>query len=119
MALEYGIVSPGRLRHRVTLQTQGTRTANADGQLAVGGWTDVGTYWAEVRPLSGRELANAAQIKATVTHSVTMRYSGLIDATSRILFGARIFSVLSVLNAAEKNRRYDLIVQEIQVPVQT
>jgi SPP1 family predicted phage head-tail adaptor len=68
-------------------------------------WTTVGTYWARVRPLSGRELFNARQTKATTTHEITMRAQVPVGPNSRLLFEStgRIFNVDESLRVDETN----------------
>lgn len=76
MADTYGFQNIGALRNRLQIQIQEPRTAGADGQLSVGGWTVKRTVAAAIRGLSGREAINAQQTKATITHLITIRYQG-------------------------------------------
>jgi SPP1 family predicted phage head-tail adaptor len=119
VSLEYGKVNAGRLRHRVTLQQlPANRTPSPRGQLP-SNWATVATFWADVAPLQGRELSNAQQIKATVTHRLTMRWPGsslTITPSMRFTWGSRIFNIVAVLNADERNRRLDIIAEEQKVP---
>lgn len=107
----------GTFRQRITLTTPATpETFDTFGQ-PIKSYTAVGTYWAEVRPLAGHEAIVAKQVKAEATHAVSMRYLGLtvINPLDRIQLGSRVFGVVSVRNVEERNRRYELLVQEIQV----
>lgn len=100
-------VEIGDLRHRVTLLSASAGTQSMSGQLATT-YTTVGTYWANVRPLTGRELVNAKQVKATISHEITMRQVGSIKATDRLQFQgtARLFNVESVIRVGEQNAFY-------------
>lgn len=107
----------GLYRQRVTLQQLATpETFDTFGQ-PVRTWNTVGTYWAEVRPLQGHEAIVAKQIKAEASHLITMRYLGTsvtLNPTDQFLLGSRVFGVVQVLNAEERNRRYEIIVREVQ-----
>lgn len=110
----------GPLRFRVKLQSYAT-SADTFGQQ-VPTWTTVGTYWADIRFLVGREAVNALQKKAETTHKINMRYIGEIDASMRILYTDprthvdRIFNILDVNPIDERKREYELKVQEVTQP---
>jgi SPP1 family predicted phage head-tail adaptor len=77
-------MNPGELDQRVTLQTA---TLSRD---AVGGpvetWVDTVTVWAKVKPLSGKQIAQAQQVSADVSKAVTIRYRTGITAAMRVKF---------------------------------
>lgn len=99
----------GRLRHRVKIQAP-VSTQDEYGGTA-GSWTDVATVDAGIHPMSGRELLAAQAIQSSVTHEIAMRYR-VVDATNRILYGARIFNIKSVVNIDERNRDLVLLCTE-------
>jgi SPP1 family predicted phage head-tail adaptor len=107
----------GPMRQRVTVQTL-SESADSYGQM-IKSWTDAGSFYAEVRNLSGREAVNARQIKPEVTHQVRMRYVGQLFASPgllpsmRLLFGAAQFNILWVNDVDNRHREYRLLVQEI------
>lgn len=92
----------GRMRHRVTIETQST-TVDAVGQRA-NTWTKVETVWCSVRPLSGREYLSASGPRAEITHEITFRYPVTVQPKDRILFGNRLFDVESVFTQDERGR---------------
>lgn len=82
----------GTLRHRVTLQSP-TGTRDSYGQRTTT-WDDVATVWASIEQLDERERFAAAQLQASATHRVRVRYEtalAAINATWRVLFGERVF----------------------------
>jgi SPP1 family predicted phage head-tail adaptor len=95
--------SAGDLRHRLTYQTRSTvlDPMNEAGDV----WTSVGTFWARVEPLTGMELMNARQLKATTGHKVLMRNVGGIVPSGRFLFEAtgRVFGIDQVFRIDEQN----------------
>lgn len=103
----------GRLRHRITLQSPGG-TRDEVGERTTT-WNDVATVWASVEPLSTGERHVAAQAHAFVTHRVTIRYDSLvaaIDASWRVLFGARVLTIEGVRNLEERNSVIELVCTE-------
>ncbi|ATA26808.1 head-tail adaptor protein [Brenneria goodwinii] len=73
----------GRLRHRVTIQNF-TTTRDAGGQ-PIETWSDGATVWAEVAPISGRELVASGAVSAEATIRVWMRFRRDVSAVSRLL----------------------------------
>lgn len=73
----------GRLRHRVTIQNF-TTTRDASGQ-PIRTWFDAATVWAEVAPISGRELVASGAVSAEATIRVWMRFRRDVSAASRLL----------------------------------
>ncbi|MCW2485941.1 phage head closure protein [Candidatus Symbiopectobacterium sp. NZEC127] len=73
----------GRLRHRVTIQNF-TTTRDDSGQ-PIKTWFDAATAWAEVAPISGRELVASGAVSAEATIRVWMRYRSDVSAASRLL----------------------------------
>ena len=100
----------GKLRHQVVIQAQDT-TQDSYGD-AVRSWEDVATVWAEVRPLSGRELWAAQQTQATTTHQVVLRYLDGVTSSCRVKYGTRLLGIDAVLNPDERNERLVLLCTE-------
>jgi SPP1 family predicted phage head-tail adaptor len=111
-------VSPGELRWRVSIE-QNNRTQAANGQLTES-WSSVIECWARIRTPTGRELLNAQQRKATLSHVITIRYqpsatSGVpaVDPKMRVNYKGRIFQISAVQNIDERNRQLDLHCTEV------
>lgn len=104
------ITKVGRLRHLLTIQTQ---TATADG---MGGssvtWTDGDEVWADVRPVSGAERAQADRLMLDVTHKVVMRYRALSATTQRLVTDGRVFNIASVYDADESQSHLVVLARE-------
>ena len=100
----------GRMRKRITLQTETPTTDNAGGYALA--WTNSLTVWADIEPLSGHEVFTASHLEGRVTHSVTMRYQTGITTDMRIIYGSRVFNIRAVLNSDESNRWLELLVEE-------
>lgn len=78
-------------------------------------WTDVASVFAQIDPLSGREEFLAAQRQASTTHRVKIRYSSevaAIDASWRVMFGARVFTIDTLRNIGELGDHLELMCTE-------
>ena len=101
----------GKLRHIIEIQ-EPTRVQDSTGD-PIATWATIATRRASIAPLSGRELTNALQVSAEVTHKITIRGQGLsVSPTYRILFGERIFEIVSSLNTEEKGLEIILLAIE-------
>jgi SPP1 family predicted phage head-tail adaptor len=114
-------MNAGPKRFRITIETL-TETRDPYGQN-IPSWTAAGTFWAQIRNLAGREAVNAKQVNAVATHAVTMRYVGGlfpphgIQPSARIIFGLKTFNIVWVDDYENRHRQYNLLVQEIPLPV--
>lgn len=104
------ITTPGRMRHRLTLEAP---VATADG---AGGrdteWQAVATLRADIRPVAAGPRDAADHREIAVTHRLTMRHRSDIDGTRRLRMGARVFTVLAVLDPDETRRFLVVDVEE-------
>ena len=101
------------MRKRVNIQKY-TKTRGAEGGY-IDTWATEKEVWANISPISGQERVDADQVKALRTHTVTMRfYAAGISANDRILFGARIFHIVSVVNVGERGYDTILDVREVE-----
>jgi len=105
----------GNLRRRVQIQ------ARAAGQDSLGqpltDWATITTVWADVEPLSGRELIKAQATLSEVTHLVTIRYQAqfadpLAMAKNRILYGTRVFNIHASIDPGERHDALQLSCSE-------
>lgn len=100
----------GELRHLVIIQ-QMTETQNAYGE-SVRTWAEFAQACAAVEPLSGREYFDSQQRQADVTTRITLRYRAGIVPRMRVLFGARVYEIDSVIDIEERHREMQLMCAE-------
>jgi SPP1 family predicted phage head-tail adaptor len=86
--------------HRITIEARSTAQDSFGGQSP--DWVPLGVFYANVKPMTGRELETAQAIHAEVTHEVRMLYDARVTAKHRIRFNGRLFDILSVLNMNER-----------------
>lgn len=101
----------GDLRRRITIQQRSSSTDEL-GQPTTE-WTDVATVWADVSPLSGRELLAAQAARAQINGMVTIRYQRQFSdpvamAARRILYGSRILNITSSRDVDEMHQYIEL-----------
>lgn len=110
------MIDAGRLRHRVLLQRctgavddYGDPLYSDDDQ-----WTTEAAVWAAIDPVSGRELYAAEQAQSAVSHKIRLRYRQGVSAAWRVLYGNRVFRILSVIDWEERHESLLLMAQEIE-----
>jgi SPP1 family predicted phage head-tail adaptor len=94
----------GKLQNRVEIQRDDGASQNDLGEH-VPAWATYQTVWAQVTPLTGQRLFNAAQVMHDVTHEIRMRWQSVAELTPnhRIKWGTRIFEILSIVNWQEQD----------------
>lgn len=96
----------GSLRQRVTIQTL---TKTADG---IGGWTQswatLATVWADLFPLSGREIYSQGQVQSPVTHKCVIRYRDDVTTKHRVSYNGNPYNIRAVLNLNERSEWLEL-----------
>ena len=115
MGIDSYVVRSGDMRDRVTFQTKQVRQSPM-GQ-AIETWSDAFSCWADVDPLSGRELIAAQQVQSTVTHTVGVRYRKELAnptqvANMRIVFRGRFFNIHACMDQSSRQRKVVLLVEE-------
>lgn len=102
-----------KLRHRVEIQRPTTSGNDLAGIPEV--WGTWLREFAQIKPLSGRELERAGRVAEDVSHRVTLRWSEDTDAINnshRVTYGARTFEVVASFNVEERNQWVELLCVE-------
>lgn len=115
MSLNSYVVRSGDLRNRITFQRR-QNGQDSTGQ-PIETWVNAFTCWADIDPLTGRELLAAQQIQSTVTHNIQVRYrkelaNPIAVTNMRILYGSRIFNIHACMDQDERRRSVALQVEE-------
>jgi SPP1 family predicted phage head-tail adaptor len=102
----------GTLRQRVSLQAE-QRTSDTAGGYALA-WTTLATVWANIKPITGKEVLAAGRLETRITHKITVRWRKDLTITPdmRALVHDRVFSIRAVINENESNRWATLLVEE-------
>lgn len=100
----------GDLNKRITLQYQ-TKVPDSMGGFTAT-WTDAGTIWASIWPVSANEQIQANATNMIVSHRIRIRYRSVLKGSWRIKFGNRYFAVVSIVNPSEKNQMLEVLCKE-------
>lgn len=95
-------LSPGALRHRITIQT-GARTADGRGGFTVS-WSTHAAVFANVQPASSREAFEQGQLQGSRSHVVTLRFIEGVQPRMRIVWGDRTLQITGVRTEGEDRR---------------
>lgn len=101
----------GRMRERVTIQAPRTGR-NSLGEATVE-WDAGTTVWAKVEGLRSREILQAMQANAIVSHRVTIRFYPSITHEHRMIWRGRKMEVVSVVEKMDR-QFHELMVREVQ-----
>lgn len=101
-------VPAGKLDKRVVILQDTSASKDEFGQPEQqNAWVEVASRWACIEPLTGRELWQAAQVRAELTHRVTVRAVGLeLTAKHRFKFtrGTKVL-ILNIASVADPDMR--------------
>jgi len=84
--------------------------------ISDGEWAIVAPMQCSITPLSGSERQSVGQLVEDVSHVISTRYRGDIDASGqcRIIYGVRVFEVGAVINVGERNKELQFLCKEIK-----
>jgi SPP1 family predicted phage head-tail adaptor len=96
----------GRLNCRVRIERQ-MEVKSPSGGVSIS-WVELGTFWAEIDPISGKEYFAASQLRAEVDTKITMRFQPGITFkdTDRAVYGDDVYSIYAPL---DKNTRHEML----------
>lgn len=103
-------MNAAKMNHRITFQRQATDKDKLGGYSD--DWIDVMTVWAQISPVSGREYLTQMR-ENTISHKIYCRYRAGLSPKMRILFGKRIFRIISILNWEERNIGLTIMCEEL------
>ncbi len=78
-------------------------------------WQPLATVWAEVEPLSGRELYAAQQVMEQVSHRIRTRYRPDLTLTGAIRgkLGTRLLNIHTVIDKGEQHIELEMLATEV------
>ncbi len=100
----------GSLRNLVIIEEYVETVSSYGGTVKT--WSEYGRAWAAINALRGDEKYISAEKQATSTHQMTIRFLDGVNPKMRVVFGTRIFEIVSVINPGEWDKRMNLIVTE-------
>jgi len=103
----------GRLKYRVTIQRYTESIDAVGGQVKT--WANLITRKASVVPLNGNEYFTAQQLTVDVNVRIRLRWDSVLATVTpkdRIVWGSKIFDIITHINPMESNREIILMCQE-------
>jgi SPP1 family predicted phage head-tail adaptor len=101
----------GDLHDRIALQSITSETRGTRGE-STPTWTTYATAYADIKPLSARQLEVARAYADTVSHSMRIRYRSGVSPTHRAIIGSRVFTFNGVV---ETVRRSELTIYATEI----
>lgn len=100
----------GSLRHRVTIERP-VRTASEGGTATIT-WTGIGSAFARIEAVSGREIELADGVAGRVTHKVLIRYRDDVLPEMRLAAGAQVYLIRAALDTDGRRRWLKCLCEE-------
>ena len=101
----------GRYRERIVLQ-QKTLAANAIGEQAEM-WATLATVWANVRPMSGRELVRAGAVMTETVWIIRIRHRSDVTTQIRATWRGKTLEFVSVGDTAGSKMELEISAKEV------
>lgn len=97
-------MNPGRLRHRVVLQSRGASSGGM-GQRS-GSFKNILPLWSEIKPKDSETKHEASAEISEVSHTVKIRYREGVLSGMRFKRGVRVFDIVAPPVDRYENQRY-------------
>lgn len=97
----------GDIDQRVTLERQAGGVDELGQPLDE--WAALGSCWASVQPLQGREFIAAQAAQSEVTTRITIRYRPGITPADRVVFDGKVFNIVSVIDKRSQHDELQLM----------
>lgn len=69
--------------------------------------------WASIAPVAGKEYWQAEQVQSKVNTRIELDFLTGIDRSMRVLYGARTFQIVAVIDVGEMHRTLQLLCEEV------
>ncbi|MCV4343239.1 phage head closure protein [Pseudomonas capsici] len=84
----------GKLRHRIEIQNKVTARDPATGEFGEPSWQLFAKVWAQVTPLSARDLVAAHAAQSLATARVVIRHRAGVLPVMRIVYRGELYSIV-------------------------
>lgn len=105
------MIVSGQMRERVTILAPATEQSPLGEATTV--WQEVATVWASVQGLSAREVLQAQQANAIITHKIRIRFFPTITHQNRLVWRGRTMEISSLM---ERDTRtvHEIMAREVE-----
>jgi SPP1 family predicted phage head-tail adaptor len=104
-------IEPGALRHELALEAVALTADGAGGHTQT--WSEVGTVFAMIEPVTASATFGADQTLETVTHRVTLRHRPGVASGMRFTGNGRSFDIVTVHDPDETGRYFVCRTREV------
>lgn len=104
------MIVSGQMRERVSIQAPVTEQSPFG--EATTSWRDAGEVWASVRGLSSREVLQAQQANAVVTHMIRIRFFPGLTHQHRLIWRDRAMEIASLMER-ETRTVHEIMAREV------
>lgn len=101
----------GLMRHKIELQ-QLVSTRNEYGE-PTNEWKTAASVRASISPVSGRDFLAAMKEHSEVTHKITIRYCKIATPAMRVVYQARVFQIMHIIDPWENHTEMTLMCKEL------
>lgn len=105
-------MNPAQFRHRITFQ-QEQPVFDADGFQTGSDWADIKTVWAAAKTTTGKEFAIANSTENVRYTRWIIRYTTGLNEDMRIIYGSRVFDVVTILPDNELKLTLTAVCKEV------
>ena len=99
--------------HRIELQKE-TQTSGDIGEI-LSQYTTIKSVWGNISPCGAEKNYNRLKDDLEFSHTITIRYFEEAKQTKRILFGDRVFNVVSIICPNEEKKLLVITAKELEV----
>lgn len=103
-------MNAGSMRHRITIEKP-IISQSATGEVTTT-WLVIGTVFAGVCPLTGREAIQADQAVSESVIRVRFRYVGGLTTQCRLIHKGRVLEITNLVNVGERSAEYEVLCRE-------
>lgn len=104
------MIVSGQMRERVLIQAPVTEQSPFGEATTT--WADSGEVWASVRGLSSREVLQAQQANAIVTHMIRVRFFPGLTHQHRLIWRGRTMEIASLMER-EARTAHEIMAREV------
>jgi SPP1 family predicted phage head-tail adaptor len=101
----------GDLRERVSIQQVSTTRDAMGGEIQ--SWANLGTFWAQVAPMSAGEQYRRQQVQSSANWKITIRYNAEVTPQMRVRWQGHVFLVKGITNPDARKRFLELACEEL------
>lgn len=98
-------IDAGELRHQIQIQQQSPSQSTTGAPAS--NWTTILQTMSKISTASSREVYQASQFTAQVSHVIKIRWPGAgvnIQGGQQVVFGSQVFKLQTVENVLQRNR---------------